>query len=187
MKVTKTKFSGLVVIEPTVFEDERGFFFESWNQQLHHKNELQYNWIQDNRARSQYGVIRGLHYQLNPLAQAKLVSVITGAVIDAVVDLRKNSPTYGKSYSIELSAANKKQLLVPRGFAHGYSVISKVAEFQYKCDNFYSKANERGMNPVENEFNIDWQIPAELIQLSDKDLAAPNFENSEHNFVYEAG
>jgi len=185
MKITTTNFPGLLVIEPKVIEDARGFFFESYNLQLHQKNGLEYKWVQDNRARSQYGVIRGLHYQLNPAAQAKLVTVSEGAVIDAVVDLRENSPSYGQSFSILLSAENKKQLLVPRGFAHGYSVITKVAEFQYKCDNYYSKADERGIHPVKNGFEIDWQIPKDLVQLSEKDHAAPGFENSEHNFVYE--
>ena len=140
--------------------------------------------MQDNRARSQYGVIRGLHYQLNPAAQAKLVSVSFGAVVDAVVDLRSGSPTYGQSFSIVLSAENKKQLLVPRGFAHGYGVITKVAEFQYKCDNYYSKADERGIHPVKNGFNIDWQIDSVNIQLSEKDKNAPDFESCEHNFEY---
>lgn len=182
MKITTTNFPGLLVIEPKVIKDERGFFFESYNHQLHQKNGLDYNWVQDNRARSQYGVIRGLHFQLNPVAQAKLVSVSLGAVIDSVVDLRKGSPTYGHSFSIELSAANKKQLLVPRGFAHGYSVITKVAEFQYKCDNYYSQSDERGIHPVNNGFNIDWKINPSNIQLSEKDKNAPDFDTCEHNF-----
>jgi len=184
MKITTTNFPGLLIIEPKIIEDARGFFFESYNHQLHQKNDLNYNWVQDNRARSQYGVIRGLHFQLNPVAQAKLVSVSLGAVIDSVVDLRKGSPSYGQSFSIELSEENKRQLLVPRGFAHGYSVITKIAEFQYKCDNYYSKEDERGMHPVNNGFNIDWKVNPANIQLSDKDKNAPDFETCEHNFNY---
>lgn len=184
MKITTTNFPGLLIIEPKIIEDARGFFFESYNHQLHQKHDLNYNWVQDNRARSQYGVIRGLHFQLNPVAQAKLVSVSLGAVIDSVVDLRKGSPTYRQSFSIELSEENKRQLLVPRGFAHGYSVITKIAEFQYKCDNYYSKADERGIHPVSNGFNIDWKVSPVNIQLSEKDANAPDFDNCEHNFEY---
>lgn len=187
MKIESTEFPGLLILKPAVFEDERGFFYESWNQKAHLNQQLNYNWVQDNHARSQYGVIRGLHYQLNPNAMAKLVRVTLGSVIDSVVDLRKGSATFGQSFSIELSAENKLQLLVPRGFAHGYAVISKVADFQYKCDNFYSKADETGIHPLDITFNIDWKIPQPLIQLSGKDKEAPNFENCKNNFVYEVG
>jgi len=185
MEFEATAFPGLLILKPSVFEDERGFFFESWNKDKHQNEQLNYNWVQDNHARSQYGVVRGLHYQLNPNAQAKLVRVTLGKVIDAVVDLRKGSPTFGQSFSIELSAENKLQLLVPKGFAHGYSVISKIADFQYKCDAFYSKANESGINPLDSTLNIDWKVPIALVQLSQKDKEGPRFENCEKNFVYE--
>lgn len=185
MKIESTDFPGLLILKPSVFEDERGFFYESWNEQTHKNEQLNYNWVQDNHARSQFGVIRGLHYQLNPNSQAKLVRATQGNVIDAVVDLRKGSPTYGQSFSIELSAENKLQLLVPRGFAHGYAVISKVADFQYKCDSFYSKVDEGGIHPLDPKFNIDWKIPQALVQLSEKDKAAPAFENCKNNFTYE--
>jgi len=186
MEIESTAFPGLLILKPSVFEDERGFFYESWNQKIHQTQQLNYNWVQDNHARSQYGVIRGLHYQLNPNAQAKLVRVTLGNVIDAVVDLRKGSPTFGKPFSIELSAENKLQLLIPRGFAHGYAVISKVADFQYKCDGFYSKVDEGGIHPLDTNFNIDWKISEPLIQLSQKDKEAPTFENCRNDFVYEA-
>jgi len=185
MEFEVTAFPGLLILKPSVFEDERGFFFESWNLKKHQNQQLNYNWVQDNHARSQYGVVRGLHYQLNPNAQAKLVRVTQGKVIDAVVDLRKGSPTYGQSFSIELSAENKLQLLVPKGFAHGYSVISKIADFQYKCDGFYSKADERGIHPLDSTLNIDWKVPQALVQLSQKDKEGPGFENCKKNFVYE--
>lgn len=187
MEFKATAFPGLLILKPSVFEDERGFFFESWNEEKHKNQQLNYNWVQDNHASSQYGVIRGLHYQLNPNAQAKLVRVTQGKVIDAVVDLRKGSPTFKQSFSIELSAENKLQLLVPRGFAHGYAVISKVADFQYKCDGFYSKADEGEINPLDPTINIDWKIPSALIQLSKKDKEGPTLENCKSNFVYEVG
>jgi len=186
MQIKKTDLPDLLILKPSVFEDERGFFYESWNEKTHQNLQLNYNWVQDNYARSQYGVIRGLHYQLNPNGQTKLVRVTQGKVIDAVVDLRKGSPTYGQSYSIELSEENKFQLLVPKGFAHGYAVISKVADFQYKCDSFYSKEDETGIHPLDATFNINWKIPSALIQLSEKDKTAPTFENCKNNFLYEA-
>jgi len=186
MEIKTTEFPGLLIIKPSVFEDERGFFYESWNKKKYLDDNIDYTWVQDNHARSQYGVVRGLHYQLNPKAQAKLVRVTLGNVLDAVVDLRKGSPTYGQSFSIDLNDENKLQLLIPKGFAHGYAVLSKTADFQYKCDGFYSKEDEGGIHPLDQKFNINWKIPQSLIQLSQKDKEAPIFENCKNNFVYEA-
>jgi dTDP-4-dehydrorhamnose 3,5-epimerase len=139
MPFIKTDFPGLIVFEPKVFGDHRGYFYESYNAKSFKEGGINADFVQDNQARSTYGVLRGLHYQLGEHAQAKLVRVIEGTVLDVVVDLREGSPTYGKSYGIELSAENKRQLFVPRGFAHGYVVLSETAEFFYKCDNFYNK------------------------------------------------
>ena len=175
MKVVDTFIEGIKVIEPKIFEDSRGFFYECWNQKQFEETGISNNWIQDNHAKSTYGVVRGLHFQIEPFAQAKLVRVSAGTVIDVVVDLRKNSKTYGKHLSIILSSENKKQIYIPRGFAHGYGVLSKVAEFQYKCDNIYSKKDEKGLNPLDPKLNIDWKIPKKLILLSDKDKQAPKF------------
>ena len=159
MPFTKTHFPGLLIFEPKVFEDNRGYFFESYNQEIFSEEGIEINFIQDNQASSSFGVIRGLHFQLQPYAQTKLVRVLSGNIIDAAVDIRKNSPTYGKAYTIELSAENKKQLLVPKGFAHGYSVISETAEVFYKCDEFYNKESEGGIAWNDPALNIDWQIP----------------------------
>ncbi|MEO6838802.1 MAG: dTDP-4-dehydrorhamnose 3,5-epimerase, partial [Ginsengibacter sp.] len=137
MPLIKTEFPGLLIFEPRVFEDNRGYFFESYNQKIFSDEGVEINFVQDNQASSSFGVIRGLHFQNDPFAQTKLIRVLSGKIIDAVVDIRKNSPTYGKAYTIMLSAENKKQLLVPKGFAHGYSVISDTAEVFYKCDEFY--------------------------------------------------
>ena len=184
MPILKTDFPGLMVIQPNVFEDNRGYFFESYNQRVFLENGIDIHFVQDNQARSSYGIVRGLHFQLDPYAQTKLVRVISGRIIDAVVDLRRNSPTYGKVYTIELSAENKKQLLVPKGFAHGYSVISETAEVFYKCDEFYNKESEGGVMWNDPVLNIDWQIPAEKTIISEKDTNQPSFENCRNNFVF---
>jgi dTDP-4-dehydrorhamnose 3,5-epimerase len=178
MPFTTTEFPGLVVFEPKVFGDERGYFFESFNQQLFETAGISRPFVQDNQARSAYGVLRGLHFQKGEAAQAKLVRVLEGKVLDVVVDLRLGSPTYGKSYSIELSAENKLQLYVPRGFAHGYVVLSETAEFFYKCDNFYSKADEGGLIYNDPALKIDWGINLSDAILSDKDRILPDL--SEH-------
>lgn len=183
MKIIKTSLNDAIVVEPKVFEDSRGFFSETWNKTEFEENGILNNWVQDNHAKSQYGVIRGLHYQNGEYAQAKLVRVTHGAVIDIIADLRKDSSTYLQSYSIVLSAENKKQLYVPRGFAHGYSVITKEAEFLYKVDNVYNKESEGGINPVKSGIvNVDWNIPEKLMLLSEKDKNAPNVENAEYYF-----
>lgn len=184
MPILKTDFPGLIVIQPDVFEDNRGYFFESYNQKVFLENGIDIHFVQDNQARSSYGIVRGLHYQLGPFAQTKLVRVLSGHIIDAVVDLRKNSPTYGKAYTIELSDENRKQLLVPKGFAHGYSVISESAEVFYKCDEFYNKESEGGVMWNDPALHIDWQIPAEKAIISEKDANQPSFENCRNNFVF---
>jgi len=184
MPFDKTDFPGLQVFTPAIFEDERGYFFESYNQGLFSNEGIEINFVQDNQASSSFGVIRGLHYQLAPHAQTKLIRVLSGNILDAVVDMRKNSPTYGKVYTIELSAQNKKQLLVPKGFAHGYSVISKTAEVFYKCDVFYHKESEGGIAWNAPSLNINWRIPADNIIVSEKDSHHPSLENCRNNFVF---
>ena len=184
MPFIKTQFPGLLVFEPKVFEDKRGYFYESYNQQTFAEEGVSINFLQDNQARSSYGVVRGLHYQLEPFAQTKLLRVLSGEIIDAVVDIRKNSPTYGKAYTILLSAENKKQLLVPKGFAHGYSVISQTAEVFYKCDEFYHKEAEGGIAWNDPSLEIDWQIPADKILVSEKDQQLPFLKDCNHNFVF---
>lgn len=186
MKVEETGIPGLKVIHPKVIEDDRGYFYESYNQRAFEAAGIEGDFVQDNQSKSNYGVLRGLHYQLNPHAQAKLVRVLDGKVLDVVVDIRQGSPTYKKQYAIELSAENKTQLYIPRGFAHGFVVLSKAAVFFYKCDNFYNKESERGIRFDESEFGIDWQIDLDKAILSEKDQNLPGFAESEHNFTFEA-
>src|ERR1700759_646413 len=145
MPFSKTDFPGLLIFEPLAFEDERGFFFEAYNQKIFQSEKIDIRFVQDNQSHSKYGVVRGLHYQANPFAQAKLVRALKGKILDVVVDLRKGSPKYGQSFSIELSSDNKKQLFIPSGFAHGFSVLSETADVMYKCDNFYNKESEGGI------------------------------------------
>jgi dTDP-4-dehydrorhamnose 3,5-epimerase len=184
MPFIKTDFPGLLVFTPAIFEDKRGYFFESYNQKIFSHEGIEINFVQDNQASSTFGVIRGLHYQLEPYAQTKLIRVLSGNIFDAVVDIRKNSPTYGKAYTIELSAQNKKQLLVPKGFAHGYSVISETAEVFYKCDAFYHKESEGGIAWNEPTLHIDWRVPAESVRVSEKDSNHSSVENCRNNFVF---
>ena len=183
MPFVKTEFPGLVIYTPNIFEDHRGYFMESYNQELFEKEGIDIKFVQDNQARSSYGIIRGMHYQLNPHAQCKLLRVLNGRIIDSVVDLRKNSPTCGKAFSIELSSANRKQLLIPKGFAHGYSVLSETAEVFYKCDDFYDKESEAGIMWNDPALEIDWQIPADKVIVSDKDSNHPAFADCKNNFV----
>ena len=178
MPFLNTGFPGLLVYEPKVFHDERGYFFESYNRQVFTREGLEFDFVQDNQARSVYGVLRGLHYQAPPHAQTKLVRVLEGAILDVVVDLRRGSPSFGKTFSIELSAENKKQLLVPKGFAHGYSVLSATSEVMYKCDAFYCKEAESGIKPTDDLLNIDWKVPAQKMILSAKDLELPLLDKS---------
>jgi len=184
MPFIKTEFPGLLVFEPKVFEDNRGYFFESYNQKLFSQEGVEINFVQDNQASSSFGVIRGLHFQMDPFAQTKLIRVLSGKIIDAVVDIRKDSPTYGNAYTILLSTENKKQLLIPKGFAHGYSVISETAEVFYKCDEFYHKESEGGIAWNDPALDIDWQIPEDKIIVSGKDKNYPSLENCNHNFVF---
>jgi len=174
MKVEETKLKGCFIISPTVFKDSRGYFFESFNQPKFEELTGQPgHFVQDNQSASTYGVVRGLHFQKGDSAQAKLVRVIEGAVLDVAVDLREGSPTYGEWVSVELTAENNLQLYVPRGFAHGFSVLSETAIFAYKCDNGYHKEAEGGLRYDDPSLNIDWKIPADQMSLSEKDLVLP--------------
>ena len=184
MPFTKTNIPDLLVFEPKIFEDSRGYFFESFNLQTYKAEGIDINFVQDNQSSSQYGVIRGLHYQLNPHAQAKLIRVLAGRILDVAVDIRNGSPAFGKSYSIELSAENKKQLFIPAGFAHGFSVLSEQAEVFYKCDSFYNKESEGGIMYNDPSLNIDWKIPAGRETISDKDMRLPLFSECRNNFEY---
>jgi dTDP-4-dehydrorhamnose 3,5-epimerase len=185
MPFSKTDFPGLMVFEPKVFEDKRGYFFESYNENVFEASGISIRFVQDNQAQSSYGVIRGLHYQNEPYAQTKLVRVISGKILDVVLDIRKGSPTFGKHFSLELSAENKRQLFIPKGFAHGYSVLSDKAEMFYKCDTFYNKESEGGILYNDPALNINWQIPVDKAIVSDKDVYNPVFAQSINNFVFE--
>ena len=169
MAFLQTGFPGLVLVEPNVFGDERGYFFESYNQQTFEREGLFYNWVQDNQSSSSYGVIRGLHFQKGEHAQAKLVRCLSGIILDVVVDLRKDSPTFKQVYAVELTAAKKNSLVVPRGFAHGFSVLSETAEVLYKCDNFYNKQSEGGLIYNDSTLNIDWRVEPGKEIVSNKD------------------
>jgi len=184
MAFFKTDFHGVLLFEPLVFEDERGFFFESYNETVFKKNNVESVFVQDNQSFSRYGVIRGLHYQLEPHAQAKLVRVLHGTILDVIVDIRKGSPTFGKSFGIELSSVNKKQLFIPRGFAHGFSVLSETAEILYKCDQGYNKESEGGIIYNDPVLKIDWKIPDGKEIVSSKDLALPTFVTCKNNFEF---
>lgn len=185
MPFIETPFQGLFIFEPRVFEDSRGYFFESFNERLFRDLGIATQWVQDNQSGSSYGVIRGLHYQLPPNAQTKLVRVLRGEILDAVVDIRKGSPTYGKAFTVLLSADNKKQLLVPKGFAHGFSVLSPQAEVLYKCDGFYARESEGGIIYNDPALGIDWQVPSDKAIISDKDLLLPTLDECSNTFEYE--
>ena len=176
------KLEGLIIVEPDIFEDNRGYFFEAYNQQLFQQNGITRQFVQDNQSKSSHGVIRGLHYQLNPFAQSKLIRVLEGEILDVAVDIRKNSPTYGQHYSINLSSDNKKQLFLPAGFAHGFSVLSATAIVLYKCDAFYNKQSEAGIRYDDNELGIDWGIENGKEIISEKDLKLPSFKEAISNF-----
>lgn len=177
MKATETKLKGCFILEPTIFEDSRGYFFESYNEnKLSEILSYLPTFVQDNQSNSSYGVVRGLHMQSGNFSQAKLVRVLEGSVIDVAVDVRSGSETYGQSVTLELSAENRKQLYIPRGFLHGFSVISNKATFFYKCDNNYNKESEDGVDPLDLEINIDWGIPEEKMVISEKDKNAQSFD-----------
>ena len=181
MKIKETPLKDCYIIEPTVFEDDRGYFYEKFNEKKFEElTGLNGHFVQDNISKSSYGVLRGVHLQKGEHAQAKLVSCLEGKVWDVAVDLRKDSPTFGKWFGVELTPENKLQLYVPRGFGHGFSVLSDTAIFAYKCDNFYEKDAEGSVIWNDEELNIDWKLPKEVIQLSDKDQHLPPFK--ENNF-----
>ena len=184
MQYISTGIYGLIVVEPKVFEDARGYFYESYNENKFRENGINIRWVQDNQSRSTYGVLRGLHYQLEPKAQSKLVRVIEGEILDVAVDIRKGSPTFKKWFGIRLSAQNKKQLLIPKGFAHGFSVLSPTAIVFYKCDEFYAPETERGIRYDDYELGIDWELPADQAILSNKDNILPLLKNAEMNFDF---
>lgn len=177
MNFIKTTIDGVLIVEPKIFEDSRGYFFESYNETEFAQNGIPNKFVQDNQSKSSYGVIRGLHCQLGKHAQAKLVRVLEGKVLDVAVDIRKNSQTFGKYVAVELSADNKRQLFIPRGFLHGFSVLSKTAIFAYKCDNFYCKEAEFGIRYDDEEIGIDWKIPADKVIISEKDRQANNLKD----------
>lgn len=185
MKLIQTAFPDLLIFEPTVFQDSRGFFYESFSNKYLAAAGLHYNFLQDNHSKSSFGVVRGLHFQREPFAQAKLVRVTRGSVLDVVVDLRRGSPTYLKHFSLELSEANKLQLLVPRGFAHGFSVLSEECEFLYKCDNYYDKASDAGIAYNDPQLNIDWKLRPDEMIVSDKDKNNPTLAEADFDFPFE--
>lgn len=169
MEVIKTPIDGVVIIEPKVFKDARGYFFESFSQREFEEKVRKINFVQDNESMSSYGVMRGLHFQVPPFTQSKLVRCVKGAVLDVAVDIRKGSPTYGQHVAVELTEDNHRQFFVPRGFAHGFAVLSETAVFQYKCDNFYAPHADGGISIKDDSFGIDWMIPTENTLLSEKD------------------
>ena len=184
MNVIKTAIEGLLIIEPKIFNDARGYFFESYSQREFEEKVRKINFVQDNESMSGYGVIRGLHFQRPPYTQSKLVRCIKGKVLDIAVDIRKGSPTYGQHVAVELSEENHRQLFIPRGFAHGFAVLSDTAIFQYKCDNFYTPESEGGINLKDKSLGIDWQIPMDRAILSEKDVELKPFSDFDSPFDY---
>ena len=177
MEIIKTKLDGVVIIEPKIFRDSRGYFFESFSQREFEEKVCKINFVQDNESMSSYGVMRGLHFQRPPFTQAKLVRCVKGAVLDVAVDIRKDSPTYGQHVAVELSEDNHYQMFIPHGFAHGFSVLSETAIFQYKCDQFYHPESDAGISILDKSLGIDWRIPADKAILSDKDTRHPLFKD----------
>ncbi|HEX2920895.1 MAG TPA: dTDP-4-dehydrorhamnose 3,5-epimerase [Bacteroidales bacterium] len=182
LQIIETGLKGLVVIKPEVFRDNRGYFFESFNLSEIKKAGIEFNPVQDNESKSSFGVVRGLHYQLEPYAQSKLIRVIEGKIFDVAVDIRKKSPTFGKWFGIELDSDTKDQLFIPKGFAHGFSVLSETAVIQYKCDNFYNREYERGILLSDPYLGIDWKLGSSKPIMSAKDISQPNFDKAEMNF-----
>ena len=186
MPFIKTPIQDLLIFEPKVFEDSRGYFFEAYNEDVFASEGIRIKFVQDNQSRSSYGVIRGLHYQLEPHEQVKLVRVLEGIILDVAVDIRKGSPTYGKHFAVELSGENKKQLFIPAGFAHGFSVLSEFATVLYKCDSFYNKASEGGILFNDPALELDWKIAGAEAIVSDKDMALPLFTACMNNFEFKS-
>lgn len=184
MEVIKTAIEGVVIIEPKVFKDARGYFFESFSQREFEEKVRKINFVQDNESMSSYGVMRGLHFQRPPYTQSKLVRCVKGAVLDVAVDIRKGSPTYGQHVAVELSEYNHRQFFVPRGFAHGFAVLSETAVFQYKCDNFYAPEADGGISIKDENLCIDWQIPVDKAILSEKDIKHVCLKDFDSPFDY---
>lgn len=184
MEVIKTNIDGVVIIEPKVFKDARGYFFESFSQREFEEKVRKINFVQDNESMSSYGVMRGLHFQRPPFTQSKLVRCVKGAVLDVAVDIRKGSPTYGQHVAVELTEVNHRQFFVPRGFAHGFAVLSETAVFQYKCDNFYAPQADDGISIKDDSLGIDWRIPTENALLSEKDMKHELLKDFDSPFVY---
>ena len=185
MEIIKTNIEGVLIIEPKVFGDSRGYFFESFNaREFQEKTGLDINFVQDNESMSTYGVMRGLHFQRPPYTQSKLVRCVKGKVLDVAVDIRKGSPTYGKHVAVELTEDNHRQFFVPKGFAHGFAVLSETAVFQYKCDNFYAPQADGGISILDESLGIDWRIPTDKALLSDKDTRHPLLKDFETPFTY---
>ena len=177
MNVISTNIDGVVIIEPRVFEDARGYFFESFSQREFNEKVSPVDFVQDNESKSSFGVIRGLHFQRPPYTQSKLVRCVKGAVLDVAVDIRKESPTYGRHVAVELTEDNHRQLFIPKGFAHGFAVLSDIAVFQYKCDEFYHPESEGGISLMDAGLAIDWRVPMDKVILSDKDKKHPLFKD----------
>ena len=182
MEVIKTAIDGVYILEPRIFRDDRGYFFESFSQREFEEKIGKINFVQDNESKSSYGVMRGLHFQRPPYAQSKLVRCVKGAVLDVAVDIRKGSPTYGQHVAVELTADNHRQFFIPRGFAHGFAVLSDEAIFQYKCDNFYAPQADGGISILDASLNIDWQIPTGKAILSEKDTKHPLLQDFDSPF-----
>ena len=184
MEVIKTKIEGIVIIEPRIFKDARGYFYESFSQKEFDEKVMPIRFVQDNESMSTYGVMRGLHFQRPPFTQSKLVRCCRGAILDIAVDIRKGSPTYGQHVAIELTEENHRQLFIPRGFAHGFSVLTPEAIFQYKCDNYYNRESEGAIAWNDPQLAIDWRIPAEKVILSEKDRHHPTLATADNLFDY---
>lgn len=185
MEVIKTELEGVVIIEPKIFRDARGYFFESFSQKEFEEKVRKIAFVQDNESMSSYGVMRGLHFQLPPFTQSKLVRCVKGKVLDVAVDIRKGSPTFGKNVSVELSEDNHRQFFVPRGFAHGFAVLSETAVFQYKCDNFYAPQSDGGISILDDSLGIDWKLPTDKVILSEKDTKHPLLKDFDSPFKYD--
>lgn len=182
MEVIKTDIEGVVIIEPRIFKDARGYFFESYSQREFEEKVGKIDFCQDNESMSSYGVMRGLHFQRPPFTQSKLVRCVKGRVLDVAVDIRKDSPTYGKHVAVELTEDNHRQFFIPKGFAHGFAVLSDVAVFQYKCDNFYHPEADGGISILDNSLGIDWRIPTDKAILSEKDTRHPLLKDFDSPF-----
>lgn len=184
MNIIKSKIEGLLIIEPRIFEDSRGYFFESFSQREFEEKIGQITFVQDNESKSSFGVIRGLHFQRPPFTQSKLVRCVNGSVLDVVVDIRKGSPTYGQHVAVELTEENHRQVFIPKGFAHGFAVLSETAVFQYKCDEFYHPEADNGILILDDSLGIDWKIPIDKVILSEKDTKYPLLQDFDSPFKY---